>query len=505
VSARDKGPESLVRNTVALSGGSFVGYVLSFLSAPIILQGLGLRAFGIWALTGALAQYGALLDLGVGVALARYIAAHENDRQLCGQYMAIGWLSVLIIAVILGGIGFPAAAPLSHALHGISVGGMRVVIYCSVVLLCTSLLAGIIGSYPTGRRRMVAPNVGNVIGALINFVASVGSIALGAKLQGYALANAGAGVLTVFVVAATVLRSEGALPLAVPELHRARSFLAFSINTQLVRISNLVNYQTDKVVIAFTVGPAAAGAYELANRVAIAVRQAGIYVSSAVHIELTAMLRQFGFERVKARYARLTEVTATLSFPPVLLTIATAPLLLTAWLAHAPPNSGAVLVALSTAYLLAVSTGVGYAVAVAAGAPGVVAKASVGASLANIVLTASLAPLFGIWGVLAGTVVALSAGAIAQMLMVHRRFSLPTSLYVGAIAPALRIYVALAIPVAAIAYAGLVHGRGASAVLFVLLSLAYGIACASWAVRAGRLPHALTDRLPRVGWLRPSA
>jgi len=105
----------------------------------------------------------------------------------------------------------------------------------------------------------------------------------------------------------------------------------------------------------------------------------------------------------------------------------------------------------------------------------------------------------------AGTVVALSAGAIAQMVMVHRRFSLPTSSYLGAIAPALRVYVSLAIPVAAVSYAHLVHGRGANALLFVLLSLGYGVACASWAVRAGRLPHALTDRLPRVGWLRPSA
>src|SRR5947209_8895386 len=169
-------PASLVRNTLAQSAGSFSGYVFSFLSARIVLDGLGLRNFGIWALTGALAQYGELLDLGVGVSLARYIAVHEDDRRLCGQYMAIGWLSVLVIAVVLGVLSLFGAAPLAHSVRGISVADMHVVLYCSVVLLCSSMLTGVIASFPVGRRRMVAPNVGVGIGSAINFAASIGSI-----------------------------------------------------------------------------------------------------------------------------------------------------------------------------------------------------------------------------------------------------------------------------------------------------------------------------------------
>ena len=494
-------PASLVRNTLAQSAGSFSGYIFSFLSAPIVLDGLGLRNFGIWALTGALAQYGALLDLGVGVSLARYVAVHEDDRRLCGQYMAIGWLSVVVIALGLTVVAWLGAAPLAHTLHGISVSDMRIVAYSSVVLLCSSMLTGVIGAYPIGRRRMVAPNLGVGIGSAINFVASIVSIELGAELPGYALANAGAGIISVIVVAALVVASEGSLPLSLPERGRTRSFLAFSINTQLVRITNLVNYQTDKIVIAFSVGPSAAGAYELANRVAIAIRTVGIYVTSAVNIELAALYTQFGIERLRARYARLNEVAAAVSFPPVLFTMAAAPLLLTAWLAHAPPNSTPVLVALSAAYLLAVSTGVSYAVAVAAGHPGVVAKASVGASIANIVLTAGLAPLFGIWGILAGTVVALSAGAIVQTVLVHRRYDLPAASYLGAIVPALRTYVLLAVPVAALSYSHVVHGRLGSALLIVALSIAYLGACGGWALRSGRLPPSVAERISRPRWL----
>jgi O-antigen/teichoic acid export membrane protein len=418
--------------------------------------------------------------------------------------MAMGWVTVIFIALVLSVASFFGVAPLARSLH-VSVPDMRIILYSSVILLCSSMATGVISAYPIGRRRMVSPNVGATCGGVINFVASVGSIALGAKLPAYALANAGAGIVGVLVMAALVRRAEGPLPLAIPELSRVRSFLGFSLNNQVVRITALVNYQTDKVVIAFTAGPAAAGAYELANRVAIAIRAIGLYATLAVNVELASMFRQFGLDRVRARYLRLNQVTAALSFPPVLLTMATAPLLLAAWLSHAPPNSTAVLVALASAYLLGVSTGVGYGITVAAGEPGLVAKASVGTMVANIVLTASLAPVFGVWGVLGGTVVALSAGAIAQVVLVHRRYRLPATSYLGAIGPALRVYVILAAPVAVISYAHIVHGRAAQAVMFVALSLAYLGACMTWAMKAGRLPPTLTSRLPRVGWLRPSA
>ena len=78
MTAHRRGP-SLLRNTVAQSAPLMVGYIFSFVSAPVVIAGLGLRQFGIWALTGALAQYVALLDLGAGASLSRFIAKHHHD------------------------------------------------------------------------------------------------------------------------------------------------------------------------------------------------------------------------------------------------------------------------------------------------------------------------------------------------------------------------------------------------------------------------------------------
>ncbi len=499
-----RAPHSLARNTVAQSASRLLAYLLSFASAPIIVQGLGLRNFGIWALTGALAQYAGLLDLGVGMALGRYIATEHDNRRRCGQFMAVGWISVAVITLLLAGASLPSADLLSNTLHGVSQGVMRTVLLSSVALLGCTLLTSVISAYPIGHRRMVVPNVALAIGSVINFVASVGCIALGAGLPGYAVANAIAGVISVIVMVVIVVRAEGRLPLARPDFALIRELVSYSSKSQIVRLMDLVNYQTDKVIIAFAVGPAAAGAYDLANRVAIAARQFGVYATSAADIELASLITRFGLDRARQRYGRFTEIAAIFGFPPVLLVIASAPLLLDAWLKHSPSLALPVLVALCGAYLIAVSTGVGYGMSRAAGEPGLVARTSVATALANIVLTSILGPIFGIWGVLSGTVVALSAGAIVQVIYIHRHYHLPAAVYLDAVGPALRTYALLAVPVAIVSYSHVVAGRGPTAVAVVVLGAGYALACLTWASRTGRLPSAVSDRLRRIPLVRPA-
>jgi O-antigen/teichoic acid export membrane protein len=487
MTAHRRGP-SLLRNTVAQSAPLMVGYIFSFVSAPVVIAGLGLRQFGIWALTGALAQYVALLDLGVGASLSRFIAKHHHDKRVCGEYIGLGTLSVTGVSLALIGAALIAAGPLSRALHGISVGDMRVVLLSSALLLFAALLRNVVVAYPVGLRRMVAPNTALVVGATINFVASVGSIAFGAGLPGYALANAAAGAVAVLVVIVFVLQTEGEIPMAWPARRRVGEFFAYSLKNQVVRLTELVNYQTDKILIALAVGPSAAGAYELANRVAFAARQVGVYPLTALLPTLTADISSAGLEPVQRRYGRLLKITVAAGFPPLILAAAVAPMLLTAWLAHVPPGTPIIVAALSLAYLANVSSGVGYVVAAAAGHPGIAARAAIGTAFANLALTAMLAPIFGLWGVLVGTAVALTGGALVQVTMVHWRFELPARDYRDAVVPTLAICFALAAPIAVASYTADVQGRLPAACFVLVTSVAYIVLVMGWAARKGRLP-----------------
>jgi len=200
---------------------------------------------------------------------------------------------------------------------------------------------------------------------------------------------------------------------------------------------------------------------------------------------------------VRGAYQRFTEIIVSVAFPCLWLVAALSPLLLAAWLSRVPATATLVLPALAIAYLATTAADVGKVVAAAAGDPSVVARTAVGTAVVNLTLTAGLAPLFGLWGVLAGTIVALTGGALVQVARVQKRFSLPRDSYVRAVLPSLKLCVLLALPIFVVSYSGLVHGRLLQAAAVVAMSLAYLSAYAVLSARSGRLPPQLLARAAR--------
>ncbi|MDP9377046.1 MAG: hypothetical protein M3P40_05660 [Actinomycetota bacterium] len=63
----------ILRNSVAQSGAMVTGYIFSFVLASIMLARLGLTLFGVWAFTGAIATYAAVMDLGIRRTVERFV------------------------------------------------------------------------------------------------------------------------------------------------------------------------------------------------------------------------------------------------------------------------------------------------------------------------------------------------------------------------------------------------------------------------------------------------
>lgn len=59
-----------------------VGVIIAFVMSPVIVHGLGNHNYGIWELLGTLVSYLALLELGTGSAMVRYIADSLSRKDL---------------------------------------------------------------------------------------------------------------------------------------------------------------------------------------------------------------------------------------------------------------------------------------------------------------------------------------------------------------------------------------------------------------------------------------
>lgn len=439
----------LFRNTLAQSSAAMVGYVASIVLAPVLLARLGLDAFGLWAVTGAMVTYARTLDLGVGRSLARFVALYESggDRRAVQECIGLGLLAVTALTA-LALVAAVALAPfVADQLDVDSASEMRIVLVSSVVLGMSYAFSQVLAAVPIGLRQMVPPNVASMVGTGLNLAFSLGALALSTELTDYAIANAAAGLLSLvpyFYVLARVWQRPYA---SLPSRARIREVLGYGVKGQTTWIADLVNMEADKIIIALLLGVGVAGAYEIGARVAVALRALGVQTVSAIIPTATAEMVRRGREVIPEFYRRYLKLSVGISFPLFALGCVSAPFALTAWLGDVPDDSTMVLYLLSLAYAFNVSTGVGSTLAMAEGRPGLVALyAIVGAGL-NIVLTVALAPFFDLWGVLAGTVIATSAGSLLFVNAYNRLNDLTWADYTDALLPTVGLCALFSAPI----------------------------------------------------------
>ncbi|MBK5218725.1 MAG: oligosaccharide flippase family protein [Thermoleophilia bacterium] len=487
----------LFRNTMAQSASVIAGYLFSFLLAPLMISRLGLDAFGVWAVTGAFATYAGLLDLGIGRSLARFIAVYDaaDEKHRIDECVGLGLLATVVVGVATAAVAVLVAPFASDQLGVLDSGEMRLVLLSSVAIWTLNGIDGVLTAVGIGLRRMVPPNVATTVGATINFAFSVAALLLSSSLVVYALANAAAGVFAL-IPAAIAMRYVWRSPyVAWPTRELVKDVLGFSIKNQVGWFADLINFQTDKVIIALMVDIRAAAVYEIASRVVLAVRSVAVLTVSAMIPTAAARIVEEGRTVIEEMYRRYTLRTCAIAFPLFTVTSVTAPFLLIAWLKTAPGDAELLVPFLTLAYFVNITTAVGSTIAIGAGHPGMASANSVLIAVVNVVLTLALAPIFGLWGVVAGTFLAVTFGSLLFNVRFLRLFGLQLRDLLAAVLPAGVLALGLGIPPAIIALlVGVPSGRP-SATFWLLISAAiYVIPYWLIATRRGYLPSQLEFR-----------
>jgi O-antigen/teichoic acid export membrane protein len=415
---------NLFRNTAAQSAPTIAIFAFSVILAPVMLSRLGLAQFGVWAVTGALAQYARLFDLGVTRSLARFVALYDagEDRRGIEESLGVGVAAVGLLGLVTLVAAALFAPLLSDVLGVLDAGEMRIVLLSSVGILIFNLLADVINAVPVGLRRMGPPNLAATAGSVVNFVASIVVLILSTRLPTYAVANLGAAAVAFLLAVASLVYVWSSPFFRRPEFGRARTIVSFGLKSQMVTAAELVNVQTDKLIIAAMLGPRIAGAYEIANRVVQGVLAFGMMTLSAMIPTATAEIVERGREVIEEFYARYTRRSLALSLPMMGALCVSCPYLIVAWLGETPPNTTAIVVLLSLAFSVSLMSGVAMTLVVSDGDPGLVAQTAILVVVLNVSSTIAVAPIFGLWGVLIATVVAEVAATGVFLVRFHRRY-----------------------------------------------------------------------------------
>jgi O-antigen/teichoic acid export membrane protein len=418
---------SLGGNIAASTINVLVVVGASLLAVPLLIDRLGIAGYGLWTLAQTVILYVTTAELGFGPALARFTSVHKHHpdrpRQVLLAAFALYTAAGLLVALACHLFAEPLVGLFSvpGGLEDDAVATVGIVGWVSLV----ALLAGAVGHVLYGLERFGAFTWTNMVGSITFIVAIVVLMRDGGRLQDAAyatLAQWGIVALLRLWGLRDVAFSRGA---RVPGRALMRDLIGFSARLQAAVLANLLNSQTDRVVVGAVSTPIALGHVSIASQVAEAGRALAF---AALNPMISRMAVTYGSEGKEAldelleRQRRFWTVGLVGGIAVALG--ATRPAI-GAWLGDGYDRAALFAVMLIAAYGLAMLPGPAFAYLRARGNPGLEGKFGLITVALNLVGTIVLAITIGAVGVVMAT---LAAYAISTVWVMRRtRSAVPRS------------------------------------------------------------------------------
>lgn len=425
------GPTSLKLGSAVQMLPIVAGYSVQLVCTPYIVARLGLHDFGIWSITGAIVQYGALLELGASRATVRYVALFHTKGDIKSEGGALTLCITMLLALwaFLSAVVVLAAEPTSRLLRLGDPALTRSLLLSSVAILILGLLGWVLTAASIGIGRVVPTTVGLAILSVLQASGGVAGLALERSLAAFAYGSVAGSALGFVVVLVIKLAGERRIPFAMPTLELTREFFGYAVTSQVAAAADTLVLQSGKLIAGLMIGPSAAGIYELANRLAMGAQVLGSASASTLTPHLTQCYISGGMDGVLHQYEHLNRRNTSVALIFPFSMAATAVSAITVWLGHDRQQVIVVLLALLTGIAVNLSTAICSCTLAAIGRPAVIAQVSVVTGIFQT-LTAVAATYF--WG-FAGLAGAIAVGVpIAKFLglyYMHAKLNIPLKFY----------------------------------------------------------------------------
>jgi len=255
-----------VKRTIATNAmwnwaGYAVTVAIAFVMCPLLVRGLGDERYGIWSVVEATVAYLALLDLGIGASIVRYVAKFEEieDRQQLNRVFS----TTLCLFVAAAGLAMMVAITVAlvwkqpfHATPDMATEARWLILLLGANV-AVELIGGVFGAVLYGLARFPAKvSVDSGIrvataGAFLAVLASGGGlIYLGIAILGATTAKA--------VVQAIVVRHYLPHLRFSPSAVNAETFRmirGYSVQAFVAMIAGRISYSSDAIVIGAFLAP----------------------------------------------------------------------------------------------------------------------------------------------------------------------------------------------------------------------------------------------------------
>lgn len=503
---RSPGVQSLKSGAVAQMLPIIVGYGTVLLTTPFVVGQLGLHDFGIWSMTGAVAQYAALLDLGVSRAASRNVAVFHAKGEVKNEGAVVG-ICLAVLAVLGVGLMGVAFAIYEHTDRFLRIDNPRLtllLLLCSFSVVTIGMFARVIAAASIGRGRQVHANIGLATLSTLQALGGVAALLVWDSLAAFAIGTASGTLAGLIAVVAAILVDERRIVIGVPRFELFRQILTFGLNSQIAAAGSILLLQSGKLIAGVLLGPTAAGIYELASRLAMGAQVIGAAIPGALMPHLARSHLEGGFESLRNQYKHLTQRNAAVALFVPFGMAATAFSAIPFWLDKVDFHVVIVLIALLPGIATNVSTGVCTSLLSAVDRTELLARMAIVGGLLQVGLAIVSGYLLGFPGLALSYAIGVPLINLASMLYTHSRIDFPIRLFAAGIAGPLLVG---ATALAAVLPIGLISqpdNREAALWPFIVSVLIFCVIYGSLGWKLKYLPKVSTSLLPGRAKLRGS-
>ena len=417
----------LLRNTAATGVANGWTMVLTIVSVPLMLRGLGQVSFGLWVLLqtfSAITGWMSLADLGVGLATVRAVAdAHsKDDAHVTGQTISSSLLTVGIIGLgcglvlaTVGGLVLPSLFNVPSSL----VTAFRFALVAFSVQVVLELVGSMIGYCLDGLQRVDWSRALDAARRTLVMGVSIVVALSGGGIQGVAVAAAIAAlVATVLGFVVLIRLAPGGL--GRPERETARGLLHYGRRVWMLNSTGVVHRMMDRVVVGAVLGPSAVALVEIATQLMNGVTAVLGAVTNAVTGSAAWVRGREAHDHLRELLERSTKYTCLATLPLCALVAVLARPIITTWVG-VRYDEAAGLAVLGLIYLATQApVAAGTNLLLGVGKASTVLRPAAVAVVINLVLSIVFVRWFGVAGAFVATLISslvlspLLALAVAQ-------------------------------------------------------------------------------------------
>ena len=306
--------KKLLRGSALRTFGFFVQVLTVLLVTPFIVNTLGDKAYGYWVLVGSIVGYYALFDFGFQNALVQGLgkAFGEGDDAAGRRLTATTfYIYLTLAAIVLTVTGVVICICHFFIDNPTDVTVFRVV--CLLMGLRTAVV--FVGKLFDGVLAALVRYDLSVVGVIMNTLLSYGSIYLvlregyGLKAMGVCVFGAAACQFAYSSFMARRKYDDLTLSWSAFDRDEVKGIFTFSINTFIIRISNMMRFQAQNFVIGYFMSAAAVTPYSLGVRLIVYFME---FILAAFGVMLPVYSRDFGRkdpDLIRKRFLQVTQLS----------------------------------------------------------------------------------------------------------------------------------------------------------------------------------------------------